>query len=33
MDDYERLEVEIRQLKREAGVVDTPAEIQENIPS
>jgi EPS-associated MarR family transcriptional regulator len=33
MDDYERLEVEIRQLKREAGVVDTPAETQENIPS
>ena len=33
MDDYERLKAEIRQLKREAGAVDTSAETQENIPS
>jgi hypothetical protein len=33
MDDYERLKAEIRQLKKEAGVVDTSAETQENIPS
>jgi hypothetical protein len=33
MDDYERLKAEIRQLKREAGAVDTSAETQENTPS
>ena len=33
IEEYEKLEVEIRQLKKEAGVVDIPAEIQDNIPS
>ena len=33
MDEYEKLAIEIRQLKKEAGVVDTPAEMHENIPS
>jgi len=33
MDDYERLEAEIRHLKKETGAVDTSAETQENIPS
>lgn len=32
-EEYERLEVEIRQLKREAGVIDMPVNIQNNIPS
>jgi EPS-associated MarR family transcriptional regulator len=33
MDEYERLEAEIRQLKSEVGVSDVPAaEIQENAP-
>ena len=31
--EYERLEVEIKQLKKEAGVVDIPGNIQNNIPS
>ena len=33
MEEYERLEVEIKQLKKEAGVVDLPGNIQNNIPS
>jgi len=33
IDEYERLEAEIRQLKREAGVVDLPVKVQDNIPS
>ena len=33
MEEYEKLEVEIKQLKKEAGVVDTPGNIQNNIPS
>ena len=33
IEEYERLEVEIKQLKKEAGVVDLPAKIQDNIPS
>jgi EPS-associated MarR family transcriptional regulator len=32
MDEYERLEAEIRQLKSEVGVSDVPAEIRENAP-
>jgi len=31
--EYERLEVEISQLKKEAGIVDIPGNIQSNIPS
>jgi EPS-associated MarR family transcriptional regulator len=33
IEEYERLEVEIKQLKKEAGVVDLPGNIQNNIPS
>ncbi len=33
IEEYERLEVEIKQLKKEAGVVDLPVKIQDNIPS
>ena len=33
IEEYERLEVEIKQLKKEAGVVDIPGNIQNNIPS
>ena len=33
IEEYERLEVEIKQLKKEAGVVDLPDNIQNNIPS
>ena len=33
IEEYERLEVEIKQLKKEAGVVDLPAKIQDNIHS
>jgi len=32
-EEYERLEVEIKQLKKEAGVFDIPGNIQNNIPS
>jgi len=32
-EEYERLEVEIKQLKKEAGVVDLPGNIQNNILS
>ena len=33
IEEYENLEVEIKQLKKEAGVVDIPGNIQNNIPS
>ena len=33
IEEYERLEVEIKQLKKEAGVVDMPGNVQNNIPS
>jgi len=33
IEEYEKLEAQIRQLKKEAGVVDTPGNIQNNIPS
>ncbi len=33
IEEYEKLEVEIKQLKKEAGVVDLPGDIQNNIPS
>jgi len=33
IEEYEKLEVEIKQLKKEAGVVDIPGNIQNNIPS
>jgi EPS-associated MarR family transcriptional regulator len=33
IEEYERLEVEIKQLKKEAGIVDLPAKIQDNILS
>ena len=32
IEEYENLEVEIKQLKKEAGVVDIPGNIQNNIP-
>jgi EPS-associated MarR family transcriptional regulator len=32
IEEYERLEVEIKQLKKEAGVVDMPGNVQNNIP-
>ncbi|HEY5498882.1 MAG TPA: MarR family EPS-associated transcriptional regulator [Bacteroidales bacterium] len=33
IEEYERLEVEIKQLKKEAGISDLPGNIQNNIPS
>ena len=33
IEEYERLEVEIKRLKKEAGVVDLPGNIQNNISS
>jgi len=33
IEEYENLEVEIKQLKKEAGVVDIPGNVQNNIPS
>ena len=33
IEEYERLEVEIKQLKKEAGVADLPSKIQDNTPS
>ena len=33
IEEYENLEVEIKQLKKEAGVVDMPGNVQNNIPS
>src|SRR5665811_966598 len=33
IEEYENLEVEIKQLKKEADVVDIPGNIQNNIPS
>jgi EPS-associated MarR family transcriptional regulator len=33
IEEYERLEVEIKQLKKEAGIVDLPVKVQDNIPS
>jgi EPS-associated MarR family transcriptional regulator len=33
IEEYEKLETQIRQLKKEAGVVDIPGNIQNNIPS
>jgi EPS-associated MarR family transcriptional regulator len=33
IEEYENLEVEIKQLKKEAGAVDIPGNIQNNIPS
>jgi EPS-associated MarR family transcriptional regulator len=33
IEEYERLEVEIKQLKKEAGIVDLPAKIKDNILS
>ncbi len=33
IEEYERLEVEIKQLKKEAGVADLPTKTQNNTPS
>jgi EPS-associated MarR family transcriptional regulator len=33
IEQYEKLEAQIKQLKKEAGVVDAPGNIQNNIPS
>ena len=33
IEEYERLEVEIKQLKKEVGIVDLPVKIQDNIRS
>ena len=33
IEEYEKLEAQIRQLKKEAGVVDIPGNTQDNIPS
>lgn len=33
IEEYEKLEIEIRQLKKEAGVTDIPVDVQDNTPS